>query len=141
MKCHQCGVTMVASAKSQGGHEFCSINCSIRAAPRLQEEARIARNAQSSHRAIPLLALGHAAAPLLLYFLVGAIGGPAQPLAPIAVVLFWSWPIWLWPLIRYRHRNIRLFGMALILALIAFVAAALPLLAMTFWSLPGRPHV
>jgi len=132
---------MVSSAKSQGGHEFCSINCSIRAAPRLQEEARIARDALSSHFAIPLLALAHAAAPLLLYLLMRTIGGPGQPIQRIAVVLFWSWPIWLWPLIRYRHRNIRLFGMALVLTLIVFVAAALPMLAMSFWSLPGGPHV
>jgi hypothetical protein len=132
---------MVSSAKSQGGHEFCSINCSIRAAPRLQEQARIARDAQSIHGTIPLMALAHAAAPLLLYLLMRAIGGPDPSIQRIAVVLFWSWPIWLWPLIRYRHRNLRLFGMALVLALIVLVAAALPMLAMSFWSLPGEPQV
>jgi hypothetical protein len=51
-----------------------------------------------------MLALAHAAAPLLLYLLMRAIGGLDQTTERIAVVLFWSWPIWLWPLIRYRPK-------------------------------------
>lgn len=138
MKCHQCGNTMVSSAKSQGGYEFCSIDCSIRAAPRLQDEASRAEEARAISFTIPLLSLGHAVAPLLLYFVWRAVGLPDWGIMKLAVLLFWTWPVWLWPLIRYRRRDTHLFGFAaLMLWLLGLLAATLPILGTVMWAFGG----
>ncbi|HEY9105169.1 MAG TPA: hypothetical protein VIN58_00720 [Roseateles sp.] len=139
VKCEQCGETIMFGAKSFAGHTFCSAKCVARAREAgLGADAGIQPSISMRASAVPLLATAHALTPLLLYGAMWLVGHMENTVTLLAITLFWSWPVWLWPLIRHRHARPRSTAIALVMSLLALAAGALPMYVLTMWTLlPG----
>ncbi len=139
VKCKQCGETVIFGAKSFAGCTFCSAKCATRAREAgLREEAGTEPSVAMHAPTVPLLATAHALMPLLICSAAWLIGHMDEMATLLAVMLFWSWPVWLWPLIRHRRARPRSTPIALVISLLALAAAALPIYVLTLWTLhPG----
>jgi len=87
---------------------------------------------------VALLATAHGILPLLLLYALGPLLGPVQILA---VILFWSWPVWLWPLAQLRGGPMLAVALPLVVSALALLAAALPMLLFTIGLLGGKFHI
>ena len=76
---------------------------------------------------VPLLATAHALAPSLLYGAMWLATRANQTVTLLAIALFWSWPVWLWPLLRHRHARPWSTAIALVISLLVLAAVALPI--------------
>ena len=88
-------------------------------------------------RLLCALAVLHAVAPLLLLLLKNA-ANLGDWMFRVAVVLYWTWPVWLVALIPNRHESIRVFWTALALSLGGLALGYLPMAFLTGILLGGK---
>jgi hypothetical protein len=118
-------------ARTFADHTFCSLNCIVIAKRAgLREPVREPTDPSSPKLLVPVLAIIHALTPLLL-LATGLLARADSAMTPIALALFWSWPFWLWPMIRYRHCHSTLSALALATSLLVQTVATLPMLTLT----------
>jgi hypothetical protein len=139
-RCEQCGETIVWGEKSLSGYKFCSNKCIETARRSGLKETQEEFDAQLSNPVIPLLAAAHALLPLLLIYI--SIAGPKSSLlANIGVIFFWSWVIWIWPLIGSRDSKLPSYKISLVFSIVALLIAALPAMFFTIVALDIRVHI
>src|SRR5450432_3484216 len=84
--------------------------------------SQIINNPISGVRALAIASVIHAISPLFLLWL----SSPPRSIAPaaiLAVIAFWSWPIWFFILRRHRANGVWAFRNPVVLGLLALVPA------------------